>query len=774
MIRVDFRSSHVHYLNNLEEDAMYKRWRNNINEILMPVFPGQQRYIRKNLFHAVYVLDPATSCGLEASFNSDSVDMILSLYENNFPMRFGLIVYSSKFIKKATSHGLHLSAEENDGETEEDISSLIICLFIYIKESYGTPTAFQFLSNVRLALYFGILSIFLALLWTVTSCNRNMPSAHMVTKYQNSPEYVEVLVFLMSVKVNRLRMESDSADDVPETHQVDGAFMDTILPKVKTPPQDILLKLAKEQTYKELSQESSMFVFKLGLNKLQCCLLMNGLVFDSSEEVLMNAMNDELPRIQEQVYYGQINSHTDVLDKFLSESGISRYNPQDLILCFTLASKVLSCSEIGSQGGYSYSIMISSFCRGGLFEEAKELAGEFEAKYDKYDVAISNAILCAYCRAGKMESVMRTMRKMDELAISPDYNTFHILIKYFCKEKLYMLAYQTMEDMHRKGHQPAENYKAESYLLGQQYENQSTAAVDEDSFGIVSRKRFMLNGNNKALMTKTIATLKLLTSILVQELCSSLVFHLGKIKAHSEAFSVYSVLKYSKRTMCKAFHEKILHILIAGKLLKDAYVVVKDNAKFISSAAIKKFAKSFVKLGNINLINDVLKVIHGSGYKIDQGKLAVLFITSNSYYYAELMMHVRLWGIYDTDECILGIVNASWLFNMIKIPSHLSKLLSIPLDDVESGKEGFSIAAKKLGFLKFYSNEIKALIPSAVEQDGENSRRWPCHVTLLNLKKRTCFYNCYNGCEAKQRIAEILSKKHMMSKALKSHWMTKG
>ena len=100
--------------------------------------------------------------------------------------------------------------------------------------------------------------------------------------------------------------------------------------------------------------------------------------------------------------------------------------------------------------------MISSFCRGGLFEEAKELAAEFEAKCDKYDVAICNAILCAYCRAGEMESVMRTMRKMDELAISPDYNTFHILIKFFCKERLYMLAYQTMEDMHRKGHQPAE------------------------------------------------------------------------------------------------------------------------------------------------------------------------------------------------------------------------------------------------------------------------------------------------------------------------------
>ena len=36
----------------------------------------------------------------------------------------------------------------------------------------------------------------------------------------------------------------------------------------------------------EESQESSMFVFKLGVAKLQCCLLMNGLVFDSNEVLL--------------------------------------------------------------------------------------------------------------------------------------------------------------------------------------------------------------------------------------------------------------------------------------------------------------------------------------------------------------------------------------------------------------------------------------------------------------------------------------------------------
>ena len=33
----------------------------------MPVFPGQMRYVRKNLYHAVYVIDPATPKGLQAS-----------------------------------------------------------------------------------------------------------------------------------------------------------------------------------------------------------------------------------------------------------------------------------------------------------------------------------------------------------------------------------------------------------------------------------------------------------------------------------------------------------------------------------------------------------------------------------------------------------------------------------------------------------------------------------------------------------------------------------
>uniref|UniRef100_A0A452YE11 Uncharacterized protein n=1 Tax=Aegilops tauschii subsp. strangulata TaxID=200361 RepID=A0A452YE11_AEGTS len=259
--RVDFRSSHVHYLNNLEEDALYKRWRSNLNELLMPVYPGQMRYIRKNLFHAVYVFDPASACGAE------TIDTILSLHQDSVPVRFGIIMYSSRLINVI---------EENDGsKSDEDTSTLIMRLFLYIKETYSTQLAFQFLSDIH-----------------------------------------------------RLRNGGDDYSEEPvEVHHVEEAFVDSLLSGAKSHPQDVLLKLQKENLYKQEADENSRFVHKLGLYKLQCCLLMNGLVHEPNEDATMNAMNDELPRIQEQVYYGHIQSHTDVLEKFLSESSYKRYNP---------------------------------------------------------------------------------------------------------------------------------------------------------------------------------------------------------------------------------------------------------------------------------------------------------------------------------------------------------------------------------------------------------------------------------------------------------------
>lgn len=109
--------------------------------------------------------------------------------------------------------------------------------------------------------------------------------------------------------------------------------------------------------------------------------------------------------------------------------------------------------------------MISALCRSKRFEEAKELSRDSETTYEKCDLVMLNTMLCAYCRAGEMESVMRMMKKMDEQAVIPDYITFHILIKYFIKEKLHLLAYQTTLDMHSKGHRLEEVTSIKTLLV---------------------------------------------------------------------------------------------------------------------------------------------------------------------------------------------------------------------------------------------------------------------------------------------------------------------
>jgi hypothetical protein len=61
----------------------------------------------------------------------------------------------------------------------------------------------------------------------------------------------------------------------------------------------------------------------------------------------------------------------------------------------------------------------------------------------------------------------------------------------------------------------------------------------------------------------------------LQELCSEVMVQLGEAGLPSEAFSVYNMMRYSKRTVCKSLHEKVLGILVPAGLLKDAYIVIK-------------------------------------------------------------------------------------------------------------------------------------------------------------------------------------------------------
>ncbi|VDO38346.1 unnamed protein product [Haemonchus placei] len=50
---VDYRNAHPIYLNNLDTDTRYKRWRNSVKLLLEPYYPGMIRPIARNLFTLV-------------------------------------------------------------------------------------------------------------------------------------------------------------------------------------------------------------------------------------------------------------------------------------------------------------------------------------------------------------------------------------------------------------------------------------------------------------------------------------------------------------------------------------------------------------------------------------------------------------------------------------------------------------------------------------------------------------------------------------------------
>ncbi|XP_024372023.1 UDP-glucose:glycoprotein glucosyltransferase isoform X2 [Physcomitrium patens] len=285
-MRLDYRSDkHVHYLNNIEEDSRYKRWRSNLNELLMPVFPGQMRYVRKNLYHAVYVIDPATPKGMMA------VEAFTMLYENNYPMRFGVILLSGNVLEKIVANGEDIISVESDGvskdkNSETDLSLLIIRLFLFVKEEYGDKElALKFLSNLHAA-------------WAGNfDGDEDVP-------VQRS----HVVEAIMGI----LRHDQKASEGLKEQATA------------------ILDRFDSGSDYREVALDSTLFVYKLGLSNVYPALLMNGQVYGSSQVVhaAAQAMNEELPRLQEGVYYGAINLRTDILEKFLSEEGQPRYNPQ--------------------------------------------------------------------------------------------------------------------------------------------------------------------------------------------------------------------------------------------------------------------------------------------------------------------------------------------------------------------------------------------------------------------------------------------------------------
>lgn len=122
---LDIRDSAIQWVNDIEQDAVYKRWPSSVFELLRPTFPGMLRSLRKNMFNLVFIMDPVKGAGRHLLKLADS------FVQHSAPVRVGLV--------------MDFRAEDPDSKAAYDA---ILYAFNYIYQNKNGRDALSLLNEV--------------------------------------------------------------------------------------------------------------------------------------------------------------------------------------------------------------------------------------------------------------------------------------------------------------------------------------------------------------------------------------------------------------------------------------------------------------------------------------------------------------------------------------------------------------------------------------------------------------------------------------------------
>ena len=99
--QIDIRDGAVLYINDIENDKMYRNWPSSLTDMLRPTYPGMLRNVRRNMYHLVLVLDPSKRQA------HDLLKLAESFYVHKAPVRIGIVF--------ALSEDMNLTGKQDAG-----------------------------------------------------------------------------------------------------------------------------------------------------------------------------------------------------------------------------------------------------------------------------------------------------------------------------------------------------------------------------------------------------------------------------------------------------------------------------------------------------------------------------------------------------------------------------------------------------------------------------------------------------------------------------------
>lgn len=269
---LDIRDSAIQWVNDIEQDAVYKRWPSSVFELLRPTFPGMLRSIRKNMFNLVVIFDPVQGSGRHL------LKLAESFVQHSAPVRVGLV----------------MDFRGEDADTKVAYNAILYA-FNYMFQNKKGKDALNFLNEVsgkRKSVDLFIGSYYLSFL-----------QFHPLLQVYNSINDETRPVKRENVRSALKRATNLAADQLDDILGADSDF----------------------DYGRQLSQE---FVDRLGHTNSPA-VLMNGvplseslLTADDFEEAVLQEVVQQTPVLQKAVYKGELTDTDNILDYLMDQSHV--------------------------------------------------------------------------------------------------------------------------------------------------------------------------------------------------------------------------------------------------------------------------------------------------------------------------------------------------------------------------------------------------------------------------------------------------------------------
>lgn len=152
----------IGYINDVAHDPRYGQFPVEVQSMLWPTYYGQMRFIRKNLFESVFIVDPSTKAAV------DAVNVVNGIYNRGYPVRFGFlfvpvdeIVNAVRDSQAETMQTVDVSLQGSAtpmGKTSQkraltfsltSVSAKLWIVLEYLHRTSGLSQAMDFLNKVR-------------------------------------------------------------------------------------------------------------------------------------------------------------------------------------------------------------------------------------------------------------------------------------------------------------------------------------------------------------------------------------------------------------------------------------------------------------------------------------------------------------------------------------------------------------------------------------------------------------------------------------------------